>query len=448
MKQVIGILLLLLNMGVNAQKTFPNRQERVYSLSLIWKELEYNFAFPEKLKEANLDSLYFDYLSKIEKASDEYEYYRTLSSFMAHFNEAHTRILPPEKCPYDMPSLVTSNIGEHVFVKNVAQKLSEKIPLGSEIVAVNDISVIDFLKDSVYQYISAATSHWKFDKAVTEMLYGRSLSKVSLTIKPLKGDLRKVELIRSYYVNKNTDVMADTTNTPPLEIKYLRNGIGYLHLSTCAGNKLKEIQSVFYDNLDNLIKCKGLIVDVRGNRGGTDQAWHLIAYCSMPGKEFGDKGKWVTREHIASYKMHGDSDARLKDYFEGRAMKELYSRPYKNGVPDSLKLNQPMVILSGKYVGSAAEDFVILMKENKRATIVGEPTVGCIGEPTFIDLPGGYAVMISCKAYMAEDGSQPNDMGILPDIEVKQDYEAYLKGKDNQLGIAICELEKMMNIKH
>ena len=103
-----------------------------------------------------------------------------------------------------------------------------------------------------------------------------------------------------------------------------------------------------------------------------------------------------------------------------------------------------MIVLSGKYVGSAAEDFVILMKENKRATIIGEPTVGCIGEPTFVDLPGGYTVMISCKAYVAEDDSQPNDTGILPDLEVKQDYEAYQRGRDNQLDTAISELREMM----
>ena len=103
-------------------------------------------------------------------------------------------------------------------------------------------------------------------------------------------------------------------------------------------------------------------------------------------------------------------------------MEEIYYPPYKNGVPDSLKLTQPMAILSGQYVGSAAEDFVQLMKENNRAVIVGEPTIGCIGEPMLIDLPYGYKAMISAKAYITNEGSQLNDTGILPDIEVKSDF--------------------------
>lgn len=50
--------------------------------------------------------------------------------------------------------------------------------------------------------------------------------------------------------------------------------------------------------------------------------------------------------------------------------------------------------------------------------------------------------MISTKSYQAEDGSQPNDTGILPDIEVKQNFDIFLKGKDNQLEYAIKELKK------
>ena len=132
----------------------------------------------------------------------------------------------------------------------------------------------------------------------------------------------------------------------------------------------------------------------------------------------------------------------MRDYYEGKAMTEIKHPPYKPNIPDSLKLNQPMIILSGKYVGSASEDFVQLMKEFKRAVIIGEPTVGCMGEPSFVDLPGGYTAMISTKSYQAEDGSQPNDTGILPDIEVKQNFDIFLKGKDNQLEYAIKELKK------
>ena len=88
------------------------------------------------------------------------------------------------------------------------------------------------------------------------------------------------------------------------------------------------------------------------------------------------------------------------------------------------------------------------MKENNRAVIVGEPTIGCIGEPMLIDLPCEYKAMISAKAYITNESSQLNDTGILPDIEVKSDFTDFLKGEDNQLNMAIDIITtKVVNLK-
>lgn len=123
MKQQLIITLLALcitfPLNIFPQSNLPSKKERIYSLSMIWKELEYNFAFPSYFQKHRLDSLYLNYLPKIENVKDEYEYYRILSSFMANMNEAHTRIIPPQKLPYDMPPIITSNIGEHIYVKNI-----------------------------------------------------------------------------------------------------------------------------------------------------------------------------------------------------------------------------------------------------------------------------------------------------------------------------------------
>lgn len=51
------LFFLLMPFALSAQKPFLDKYERIYSLSEIWKELDYNFAFPDKSKEANLDSL-------------------------------------------------------------------------------------------------------------------------------------------------------------------------------------------------------------------------------------------------------------------------------------------------------------------------------------------------------------------------------------------------------
>ena len=425
-----------------AQEYFPNKEQRIYSLSLIWKELDYNFAFPEKLKQANLDSLYMAYLPKIENASDNYEYYRTLCAFMANFNEAHTRIFPSER-PDDIPPLLTTNFGERIVVSNVAKSLADEIPVGSEILLVDSIPAARYVKDSIYQFIAAATPHWKFDKAVTEMLYGKPLTAVSLVIKTPKGKEQEVNLIRNYYSNGGKEEMAVSTNLPPINIKVIDNKIGYIQLNSFAGSTVNNIKSVFSSYLPQLKKCKGLIIDIRGNRGGTDEAWENLAYYLMPESQFQIPMKYYSRKSVATLKNWGMYDPNFSSYYQGTAMGEITHNPYENKLNDSLKLHQPLVILSGQYVGSATEDFLSLMKGSGHL-IVGGPSVGCMGEPMFISMPGGYDVAICTKKYVNLDGSQPNDTGILPDIKVDKDYEAYLKGKDTQMERAIGELNKMI----
>lgn len=426
-----------------AQENYPGREERIYSLSTLWKELEYNFAFPEAWKKNNPDSLYMAYLPKVENAKSHYDYFRVLSSFMARCNEAHTRVIA-NKRPDDIPPLITTSIGPRVLVKNIARNMSAQIPVKSEILKVDDIPVMQYLNDSVYPYIGAATAHWKFDKSVIEMLYGRPLSKVKLTVKTPKGKVREVTMCRNYYTNGANEVMADAATQSPLEIKILKGNIGYIHLSTCDGRKVKKIHEVFYSRLPELLACKGLIMDVRGNRGGSDEAWEPIVFHLIPDKEFSIKGKWLSPKRIAVYKMYGERGGNLRKYYEGTAMEEVIYPPYRNTVPDSLRLNQPLVILSGQCVASATEDFLLVMKSCKRGVIVGGPSVGCVGEPMFIDLPGGYGAMLCVKKYLNEDGTQPNDTGILPDVAVAMDYDAYMKGIDTQLEGARKELEKLI----
>jgi C-terminal processing protease CtpA/Prc len=424
-----------------AQDELPDREKRIYMLSIIWKEMQYSFAFPERFKAVNLDSLYLAYLPKVDAVQSNYDYYRVLSAFMAHFNEAHTRIYPLRR-PDDMPPLKATNIGKRVIVSDIAKNMADRIPPGSEIIEVNGIPVQEFIRDSVFPCISAATPHWKFDKSVTEMFYGAPQSAVSITVKTAGGEERRAEMLRNYNLNGAKEEMAGAAPAPPVDIQIVDRNIGYIRLTSFLGQYTDTIRSVFDRYLPQLRKCRGLIIDIRGNRGGSDAAWNVIAFHLISDSSFQSKGKWLSRVYIPSYKMYGKYSPQLRDFYEGTSMQEINHPPYTNPVADSLKLHQPLIVVSGQYVGSAAEDFLLLMKEYGRATVVGGPSVGCVGEPMLIPLSDDYMLMISAKKYVSPDGSQPNDTGILPDIEAENDYDAYLKGKDRILERALEELRK------
>ncbi len=73
-----------------------------------------------------------------KKVESTYEYYRILSSFMANFNEAHTRIYTSKR-PDDMPPIKAINFGEKIIVSDISQSIVNQIPVNSEILKINNI---------------------------------------------------------------------------------------------------------------------------------------------------------------------------------------------------------------------------------------------------------------------------------------------------------------------
>lgn len=70
-------------------------EERIYTLSYLWKEAEYNFAFWEKRREINWDSEYKKFLPLVINAKSDMEYYLLLMRFYALLRDGHTSVIPP-----------------------------------------------------------------------------------------------------------------------------------------------------------------------------------------------------------------------------------------------------------------------------------------------------------------------------------------------------------------
>ncbi|OFX87186.1 MAG: hypothetical protein A2W99_07570 [Bacteroidetes bacterium GWF2_33_16] len=93
MKQFIATTLILIPLFIKGQ--IPNSfsdTEKIYGLSTIWKEVEYNFAYFEKIGTAKWDSLYKVMIKKVLETNNDYDYYRELSYFTAFLKDGHTGI--------------------------------------------------------------------------------------------------------------------------------------------------------------------------------------------------------------------------------------------------------------------------------------------------------------------------------------------------------------------
>jgi Peptidase family S41 len=85
-------------------------------------------------------------------------------------------------------------------------------------------------------------------------------------------------------------------------------------------------------------------------------------------------------------------------------------------LPDAYQL--PIVILANDRTASGSEHFILDLKENNRATLVGRKTAGCLGGASENRLNDGATLSVAVEEVVgAVTGSRYNNKGIPPDVE-------------------------------
>jgi carboxyl-terminal processing protease len=96
-----------------------------------------------------------------------------------------------------------------------------------------------------------------------------------------------------------------------------------------------------------------------------------------------------------------------------------------------------LIVLIGRQVGSAAEDFCIPFKDNHRATFVGEATGGTTGQPFRFDFGNGMSFRVGARRAAFPDGSPFEGVGVAPDVEVPTTLASLRAGRDEVLERAL-----------
>ena len=97
-------LLLLLPFSFVWAQEVPNTltpEQKAYELSLIWKEMSYNFDNMNHCPELDMDSLYRAFVPVVMATADDFEYSKAVMRYLVHFRNSHTFVV-------DSPSWVDS----------------------------------------------------------------------------------------------------------------------------------------------------------------------------------------------------------------------------------------------------------------------------------------------------------------------------------------------------
>jgi carboxyl-terminal processing protease len=84
------------------------------------------------------------------------------------------------------------------------------------------------------------------------------------------------------------------------------------------------------------------------------------------------------------------------------------------------KLTAPVILLTTTGTSGAAEIFAAALVDNKRATLVGERTLGRAGLQKLVKLPDGSALWMTWARYVSPSGTAIHGAGLEPAVEVEQ----------------------------
>lgn len=439
---------------------------KIYELSKLWKEAEYNFAFWDRV-DIDWDEEYKKSLSRVLAAKDSYAYYRELRRFAALLGDGHTDVSFPDDIWQDAQyfsafPIYLFRFGKDIAVICVSEEYKNRIPLYSVLKKIDGSDAAEFVRENCYPYIWHANEAACGRNAMNELMYGRSGSSALFTF---EKDGREFDVTLTREDAARIRWYAETPGTAQTGRRIIVNGDSYNCEMTDDGIAILKFTSfadgsmpeTVYGHFEELSKAKAFILDVRGNTGGNSFNGHQIAAMFIDGDFQNFNGEMQTYQ--PTYKAWGmfrddlknispselaeryTDEESIKDYKMSRHVYyETITESTENHAPG--RLNGPIAVLMNEYTSSAGEDFVDVMKANTDAFFIGSNTAGSSGQPLCTPLESGGSFRICTVRCIAQNGEDIYNKGFSPDIRVERSLADYIEGRDPALEKALAILKE------
>ena len=360
----------------------------------VWKIVNKKYYDPTNNSQ-DWEKWRYRYENKLKTKEDAYV---AIGTMLASLNDPYTRFLDPKEFSEETQSIKGSlkgigtqiglRDGELVIIAPLEDSPAERAGLLAD--------------DRILEINGESTKGINID-AAADKIRGEKGTTVTLLIQR-KGVPNKL-----YSVVRDEIEVKSVSCKPPFETTKIPNDIQYIRLSSfISKNAAGEIESI----LNNSSGMKGFIIDLRSNPGGLLTNAIYISDMLLKG------GVIVSTVDRDSYKT--TTRARLEQVTD-----------------------KPIVVLINKGSASASEILSGALKDNHRATIVGEQSFGKGLVQEINKLPDDAGMNITIQRYLTPSGNDINKKGITPDVVVELTQKDAEAKKDVQLEKAIEILEKM-----
>ncbi|WP_160290262.1 S41 family peptidase [Flavihumibacter solisilvae] len=310
----------------------------------------------------------------------------------------------------------------------------KELSAGTQILSI-DGRPVSTIRDTLFQYLPSdgkieTKKQQTLNNGAFNFLYNWIYdNKDSFLVvhKTKEGEI-KATTIRAALI-KDVECANDSRpGTRDLQLDFLPGKTALLTIKTFDENRLSGKQdfrnflNATFDEIHKTVKVEKLIIDLRGNAGGTD-AFGALLYSHLTGQPF----KYFSSIESTSRKVSAGENSLLG-----------LQPPQKNAFKGEV-----FFLVDGLSFSTTA-DFCSIAKSNNRGKFIGEETGGgyygnTSGETTRLELPNSKINIIIPKwKYINEvKKSGYKDRGVIPDHKVIATIDDVISGRDVQLEFAI-----------
>ncbi len=382
------------------------KNERIDLFDQVWSTVNEQF-YDQNFNGVDWEKKYTEYKPLIENCNNSDTLFFLFNKMLHELNSSH--------CGIGLLSELKNNISPYLF-------LNGEVGIDIRIIE-NQIIVTKVIQNSASDNAQIQTGF------IIEKIDGLSLDEIGEKVKyrPPFNERNKIfhlttEVLRHIYGQAGTAVkidFLDENNTsqsiiltrskrengislvewlPDVFVKsesyFLTEEIAYLSFNAFQPENLEHV----LNNLEKVNNAKGLIIDLRGNDGGSIEAMKLLL-----GRFVSERIKYVT-------------------YINRNENNEDFIDPIEN------KFTGKVVVLIDEMSISGAENMAAIMQQLNIATIIGNQTPGQLLCGNVYQIDATVSLVIPIYKLEYPNGLNPENNGIKPAIEIDLNRNDLLNG--------------------
>ena len=371
-------------------------KDRIEILETVWQTINDEYYDPA-FNGVNWSEVRERYRPRVEAAKSDGEFYLIISQMLLELQDLHTAFVAPGEQSRSSGISVYEVEGKVVVVNVVP----DSDAAGAGVKAGMIVRSFDGkpIEARVAQ-LQTKLGHWTNTRACHFATYSSLLGGAANTT-------FKLDLERADGTQFEVGLTRRVVPSSPAKLTAVRlpSGFSYMKINRAL---LSPVDDQFESEFKTLKDSPGLIIDLRGIRGGDIKGVGLkIANYFFPAKV--SFGKFINRS----------GETPLFRSLSAGGGKEVYPGP--------------VVILIDETTLSAGEVFASGFQENGRANVVGLQSCGCVLDRDTRKVKGGGVLQYSHLGYISGRGRKLEGTGVVPDRIVPLTISALRQGRDPML---------------